>query len=435
MVFKKIWSDYKDFAERACGKTGQNEVKDINYWRTKIYIVFSIYFIPFSFLALIPGVWMSLQEKMYFVAFSDLIAAFIITVVIFNKRISLTFKKVFIVAVLYLLALMLLSTLGLFGPGIIYLYALTVFTAVMISSSLAFWSVALHVVTCTFFGLLIYFQPGNSKLFSQHSLGSWIAFSSNLIFLSTLSVFLISKFINGLEQTIVNEAVLIKSLQIETENKDSLNRQLKESESYFKNLFMLNPLPMCVFDSETFKILEVNDAAIKGYGYSKHEFLKLNMADIKPTNDLASFKNTINQIIENGTIYESIATHRDKKNNLFPVDIRYSVIFYHGKKALLGIAKNISDQINYTNAIKSQNQKLRKIGYIQSHLVRGPLARIMGLVDLMIADHNDEQKALMLNYLSESANELDEVIKRIINKTDDFKDVETLISRKEEDIE
>ncbi|MGZ3929628.1 MAG: hypothetical protein ACXVJG_21905, partial [Mucilaginibacter sp.] len=56
--------------------------------------------------------------------------------------------------------------------------------------------------------------------------------------------------------------------------------------------------------------------------------------------------------------------------------------------------------------------------WIQSHVVRAPLARLMGLVDIIkdVADNGDEKRKIC-EYILLSANELDEVIKEITNKT------------------
>ncbi|GAC1310670.1 MAG: hypothetical protein NVSMB24_28390 [Mucilaginibacter sp.] len=339
MIFKKIWSQYNVFAEVAAGETGLYEVKDIRYWQRKIYIAFTVYVIPFSFIALAPGVWMGIQNKLFFIAGSDIAAVAIIAIVIFNRGLSIRFKKILVMVIMYLLAIMLISTLGLFGPGVIYLYAVTIFSVVMISTSIAYWSIALHFITCLCFGLIICYRPFNSQLFPDSSIGSWIAFSSNLIFLSIISVVLISKIINGLESTILSENNLAKSLQNETREKDVLNKQLAGSEIYFRSLFMLNPLPMWVFDRETLNVLEVNDAALEGYDYTREEFLQLSVMDMRQNYDLEALVSEINHIIFNGNTVSATTIHYDKNNKAFPVDIRHNVIFYKGKRALLGIAK------------------------------------------------------------------------------------------------
>ena len=51
--------------------------------------------------------------------------------------------------------------------------------------------------------------------------------------------------------------------------------KLKESEKRYSNLFHASPLPMWVYDIETLRFVQVNNAAIKHYGYTETEFLNI----------------------------------------------------------------------------------------------------------------------------------------------------------------
>src|SRR5687767_13977110 len=51
---------------------------------------------------------------------------------------------------------------------------------------------------------------------------------------------------------------------------------LRESKERYQLLFENSPLPAWVFDSETFRILAVNETAVEHYGYSREEFLTVN---------------------------------------------------------------------------------------------------------------------------------------------------------------
>ncbi|HMK07342.1 MAG TPA: hypothetical protein VK476_07425, partial [Flavobacterium sp.] len=61
---------------------------------------------------------------------------------------------------------------------------------------------------------------------------------------------------------------------------------------------------------------------------------------------------------------------------------------------------------------------LKEIAWQQSHEVRAPLAKILGLINL-IADHNPTDPAYreMVNHLKSSAIELDEIIKKVVRQT------------------
>ena len=58
--------------------------------------------------------------------------------------------------------------------------------------------------------------------------------------------------------------------------------ELRKSERQYRLLFHGNPNPMWVFDLETLEFLEVNEAAIQHYGYSREEFLAMTIMDIRP---------------------------------------------------------------------------------------------------------------------------------------------------------
>src|SRR5208282_841543 len=62
----------------------------------------------------------------------------------------------------------------------------------------------------------------------------------------------------------------------------------------FSLLFQSNPAPMLVYDWDSWRILEVNDAALTQYGYSRDEFLRLSLHDImEPDEAESAFKNRI----------------------------------------------------------------------------------------------------------------------------------------------
>jgi PAS domain S-box-containing protein len=54
----------------------------------------------------------------------------------------------------------------------------------------------------------------------------------------------------------------------------------------FRMLFDHSPLPMWIYDPETLAFVEVNDTAVAMYGYSRDEFAKLKITDIRPQEEL-----------------------------------------------------------------------------------------------------------------------------------------------------
>ncbi len=56
---------------------------------------------------------------------------------------------------------------------------------------------------------------------------------------------------------------------------------LRKNEEMFRLLFSHNPLPTWVIDRETLKFLEVNEAAVRAYGYSLEEFKSMTILDFQ----------------------------------------------------------------------------------------------------------------------------------------------------------
>ncbi|HEY0177511.1 MAG TPA: PAS domain-containing protein, partial [Pedobacter sp.] len=85
---------------------------------------------------------------------------------------------------------------------------------------------------------------------------------------------------------------------------------------------------------------------------------------------------------------------------------------------MIGSLQDITENVRYIKDIEEQNCRLREISWMQSHVVRAPLARLMGLASLL-KDEQGISKELIAHF-SESANELDQIIRTIVRKTENF---------------
>lgn len=63
-----------------------------------------------------------------------------------------------------------------------------------------------------------------------------------------------------------------------------------EKDAAFRVFFQANPLPMWIFDNTTLFILDVNEAAIVKYGWSREEFLRMTIEDLRPSEDIGSLR-------------------------------------------------------------------------------------------------------------------------------------------------
>jgi PAS domain S-box-containing protein len=86
---------------------------------------------------------------------------------------------------------------------------------------------------------------------------------------------------------------------------------------------------------------------------------------------------------------------------------------------IIGAMQDITEIQNYIQTIEDHNSRLKDIAWTQSHVVRAPLARIMGLVDLIQSYPNVDEQSQLLEHINTSAKELDDIIRNITRKTED----------------
>jgi PAS domain S-box-containing protein len=187
----------------------------------------------------------------------------------------------------------------------------------------------------------------------------------------------------------------------------------------YRDLFQHSPQPMWVYEVDTLRFIDVNEAAIKCYGYSREEFLSANTAMIKLAEDMHRYLKVMesaNQ--EKNMVFQGVFRHQHKNGEVLHMDIRSNPMKFNDKETYLVLASDITARLNYFEGIERQNEKLKEIAWMQSHVVRAPLTRMMSLIDLLkmeetVNSHHDQ----LFDYLLSSAIELDEIVKDISVKT------------------
>jgi PAS domain S-box-containing protein len=412
-----LWNEYERYVESVTLDPVESALKDIGYWRNRIFKNFVLYTVPLSLVALVPAIPIGIMEGHAHLIIFDVAVALIITFTALHPRLNLSIKKGLVTFVFYLFAAAAIGTLGSSGPGVLYLLATTVFASLIFSSKFGYLFVTLHLVTCSVFAAVIQMHLFSSPLISQFTLTSWISFSLNLILLSLIFVLLISKTINGLENTILQELKLRSKLQLEADETANLHLKQKEAKGHYKSLFVQNPSPMWVVELETFRLLQVNDAAIESYGFSKAEFLNMTVMNLRFPSDSVSQHHSLVDYFQSGKRHKYVTQHQRKDKTIFNVEMRTNTIIAEGKQALLAIARDITEEKNYIKSIEEKNLKLQEVAYIQSHIVRAPLANIMGLVSLIKSNPDSQPTAELIDRLESSAIDLDRIIRRIADGT------------------
>ena len=202
-----------------------------------------------------------------------------------------------------------------------------------------------------------------------------------------------------------------------TERKKAM-AALEESEQKYHQLFHLSPLPMWVVNLDTLEFLDVNRATVNHYGYSREEFLTMGLADIRPPEEMARLQLGITESRATGKLTDNIMTHRKKSGEIIKVAIEVAPFQFRGANVNIVIASDITARLQAVQAIEEQNEKLKEIAWLQSHVIRAPLARMMGLINLIKdRDCTAPEREQYIEYVLSSAYELDGIIRNITDKT------------------
>ncbi|CDM65019.1 PAS domain S-box protein [Pyrinomonas methylaliphatogenes] len=135
-----------------------------------------------------------------------------------------------------------------------------------------------------------------------------------------------------------------------------VQRALRESEARYRLLFESNPLPMWVYDLETLAFLDVNEAAIRHYGYSREEFLSMTIQDIRPREDLSTLMNRVKHIADSDQRYHrsGVWRHRKKDGTIIEVEIISHILELNGRRSKLVLANDVTEKRRAEEALRRQ---------------------------------------------------------------------------------
>ena len=135
---------------------------------------------------------------------------------------------------------------------------------------------------------------------------------------------------------------------------------LKSSGQKYKHLFDYNPMPMWMISYPERNFIDVNRAALKHYGFTREEFLQMNVQDIRPTKDVDLFKKMVNGL-NPGSDYNGIWRHRKKNGDIIRVEIIAHEIVYEGNNVRLILANDIDAKIKAEEKLQQSYQQIRQL--------------------------------------------------------------------------
>src|SRR5690349_7112689 len=137
---------------------------------------------------------------------------------------------------------------------------------------------------------------------------------------------------------------------------------MKAQERY-RIFFQKNPQAMWVFDAETLAFLDVNDAAVRQYGYTSEEFAHMTLLDVRPPEDIPLVLAWLSQNqgeFQNAGVWR----HRKKDGTLIDVEIVTSLLTYRERPARMAVLQDITDHKRMEASLVESEARLRT--YLES---------------------------------------------------------------------
>ncbi|MBW4360102.1 PAS domain S-box protein [Flavobacterium taihuense] len=162
-------------------------------------------------------------------------------------------------------------------------------------------------------------------------------------------------------EIVYNNRSAILSLANDVTDKIKAKEELKKREEKYRYLFDNNPAYIIIWNLETLKVEEVNEAVLEKYGYSREEWKSMTVLDYRPQEDCERIRNFADTILNND---EAIITsknhwiHFAKNGETMLMEIASHKIVYNNQPAVLSLGRDVTEQVRYKNELGERNAQM-----------------------------------------------------------------------------
>ena len=187
-------------------------------------------------------------------------------------------------------------------------------------------------------------------------------------------------------------AKLMATVKHELVERLSSEQEAIVSERNYRMLFEGHPQPMWLYDVDSLAFLEVNDSAVERYGYSRNEFLGMTIAEIRPPQDIAKFRELQAKPLPRSD-HTGPWRHLLKDGSTIQVLISSHEVTFGEHHARFVLAEDLTEsqrlelELAESHARAEQSAELGRakdeMVSVVSHELRTPLASIVGFAELL----------------------------------------------------
>jgi PAS domain S-box-containing protein len=117
---------------------------------------------------------------------------------------------------------------------------------------------------------------------------------------------------------------------------------------------------MWVYDSETLRFLDVNEAAVRQYGYSRSELLRMTIKEIRPPEEVPALLDAVRsrgRWLNKSEVWK----HRKKDGTVFDAEVTKYVSHFEGRPAVIALAADVTERRRAEEQLERSNEQLRSL--------------------------------------------------------------------------
>jgi PAS domain S-box-containing protein len=141
---------------------------------------------------------------------------------------------------------------------------------------------------------------------------------------------------------------------------EAAESEQRASAQRYRQLFDVNPMPMWIYDRQSLRFLDVNEAAVRQYGFAREEFLAMTVADIRPPEDAATLRDAVAGP-PRGLHRQGGWRHRKKDGTLIDVEIIGHSLVANGRDAELILAHDVTERLRAEAELRETTDILQAV--------------------------------------------------------------------------
>lgn len=219
-------------------------------------------------------------------------------------------------------------------------------------------------------------------------------------------------------------AILAYALIAQLRRREALATALSSGEQRYRYLFDANPRPMWLRDIETRRFIDVNQAAVALYGYTREEFASMAPEALYLPEDVESQQAFIRQ---RGPEADSVSTWRHVRKDGGVIDVEVTSRFFvvDGRHARLSLLTDVTEKLRAEQSLRESEERYRYMFDANPHpmwVYDAETLRFVAVNDAAIANYGYSREEFLAMTIKEirSPEDAQRLEKELRSRTDDM---------------